>query len=303
MTGSATSIGQVIPSAAAEEAAQALFGLLKLRVQGEPAGDYYLQDWSRLWQDLDHGGWTSVADGAAPGTSDELTLLDLASLAEVWGGWLIPLPLVPTLGVRRWLCDKPEQGIRLTYAVNCAGKSLIPFGSCSDLVCCSASGTAETRQPQSFVPSELDAFSPSLPISITGSVHGQLPPGMMSDIAILTAAEAVGAAAAVLRRAVAYAKVREQFGKPIGSFQAVKHRLANMHCDVEMARSAIAWCCADRASLAAATTLVIELTMAVAEDAIQVHGGIGCTWEAGVHWYLRHIMCLQRVLACAARSC
>jgi hypothetical protein len=302
VTGPATPIGQVIPSAAAEEAAQGLSGLLKSRVPDEPAGDYYAQDFSQLWQDLADGGWTCVADGAVPGTSDELTLLDLASLAEVWGGWLIPLPLVPTLGVRRWLRDRPEQGIRLTYAISRGGMSLIPFGSCSDLVCCSASDPAETRQAQSFVPGELDTFSPSLPISIAEGVHGELPADMIADIAILTAAEAVGAAAAVLRRAVAYAKVREQFGKPIGSFQAVKHRLANMHCDVELARSAIAWCCADRASLAEATTSVTELTLKVAEDAIQVHGGIGCTWEAGVHWYLRHVMCLQRVLACADSS-
>ena len=57
-------------------------------------------------------------------------------------------------------------------------------------------------------------------------------PAAARDAVILAAAEAVGAATEVLRRSVAYAKLREQFGQPIGHFQAVKHRLANMHCSV-----------------------------------------------------------------------
>src|SRR6202020_3527621 len=68
-------------------------------------------------------------------------------------------------------------------------------------------------------------------------------PAAARDAAVLAAAEAVGAAAECLRRSVAHAKLREQFGQPIGRFQAVKHRLANMHCDAELAASALAWAC------------------------------------------------------------
>jgi alkylation response protein AidB-like acyl-CoA dehydrogenase len=117
--------------------------------------------------------------------------------------------------------------------------------------------------------------------------------------AILAAAEAVGAAAAVLRHSVDYAKVREQFGQPIGRFQAVKHRLANMHCGVELATSALAWACFEPGDAARALTVAQGHCLQVAEGAVQVHGGIGYTWEAVPHRYYRHIMSMRRVIAAA----
>ena len=116
-----------------------------------------------------------------------------------------------------------------------------------------------------------------------------------SDIAItLAAAEAAGVAAWALRTATEYAKVREQFGKPIGSFQAIKHLCAEMLCRSELA-TAVAWDAAlaldddVQRPIAAAVAGAIALDAAVdnAKDCIQILGGIGFTWEHDAHFYLR----------------
>jgi hypothetical protein len=113
--------------------------------------------------------------------------------------------------------------------------------------------------------------------------------------ALFHSAELLGGADAVMNLAVEYAKVRHQFGRPIGSFQAVKHRCADMLVDVEGMRSAVyhaAWTLgADDpdASVAASTAKVwcSDAGLRVAESALQVHGGIGFTWESDVHLYLK----------------
>ncbi|WP_334144743.1 acyl-CoA dehydrogenase family protein [Rhabdothermincola sp.] len=108
-------------------------------------------------------------------------------------------------------------------------------------------------------------------------------------------AELLGLASRSLELAVAYAKDREQFGRPIGSFQAVKHRCADMLVDVEGMRSSAywaAWCVAaddpDR-SIAASTakTWCSDAARRVTASALQVHGGIGFTWESDVHLFLK----------------
>ena len=108
-------------------------------------------------------------------------------------------------------------------------------------------------------------------------------------------AELLGVAAKALEMAVEYAKVREQFGKPIGSFQAIKHRCADMLVDVEGMRSTVywaAWCVGsgDRdASIAASTAKAwcTDASKRVLASALQVHGGIGFTWEHDLHLYLK----------------
>jgi alkylation response protein AidB-like acyl-CoA dehydrogenase len=120
--------------------------------------------------------------------------------------------------------------------------------------------------------------------------------GRMLDRAkVMLAAEQLGGAERCLEMAVDYAKTRVQFGRPIGSFQAVKHRCADMLVQVESARSACAWAswCADsdEAELPVAAGLarsfVSEAFMRVAGDNIQVHGGMGFTWEHDAHLYFR----------------
>ncbi|HEY1829483.1 MAG TPA: acyl-CoA dehydrogenase [Acidimicrobiales bacterium] len=111
---------------------------------------------------------------------------------------------------------------------------------------------------------------------------------------VVTAAEAVGAMGACVDLAVNYARVREQFGQPIGVFQAVKHHCADMLVDTEMA-AAVTWdaarvtCDSGVASLmaAAAAGYALPAFLRVATTTIQVHGGIGYTWEHDAHLYLR----------------
>ena len=122
--------------------------------------------------------------------------------------------------------------------------------------------------------------------------------GLLADLA--AAAEAVGAAEQCLTRTVEYAQIREQFGRPVGSFQAIKHRLADVYVGVESARSAVyyaAWALdsgAEEEETASAVLLALaqalESLHAAAAEAIQVHGGIAITWEHDAHLYFKRAM-------------
>ena len=114
-------------------------------------------------------------------------------------------------------------------------------------------------------------------------------------VAVGLAAEQVGGAQKVLDMAVEYAKVRVQFGRPIGSFQAIKHKCADMLLEVESAKSAAyygMWCASEMndelpsvASLAKA--YCSEAYFHAAAENIQIHGGIGFTWEHPAHLYFK----------------
>jgi acyl-CoA dehydrogenase len=118
---------------------------------------------------------------------------------------------------------------------------------------------------------------------------------LVDEGATFVAAEMLGGAQAVLDMAVAYAKERVQFGRPIGSFQAVKHRCADMLVDVEGMRSSVYWAAwaigagDPDASEAAATAKIwgSDASRRVMASGLQVHGGIGFTWEHDLHFFLK----------------
>jgi alkylation response protein AidB-like acyl-CoA dehydrogenase len=122
--------------------------------------------------------------------------------------------------------------------------------------------------------------------------------GLVDDVLIAYAADALGAAAAVMHLAVEYAKVRRQFDQPIGSFQAVQHLCVDMYETVELARSGVlhALWAADAAEsterhLAAVRAKAFAgQLVSVADTAIQVFGGIGYTWEHDAHLYLKRLL-------------
>jgi alkylation response protein AidB-like acyl-CoA dehydrogenase len=132
-------------------------------------------------------------------------------------------------------------------------------------------------------------------------------PGLGPDTAlhlaaVLVAAEAVGVAQWCVTTAAEHARTRVQFGRPIGQFQGVKHRCADMVCRVELARAA-AWDAAravdgEAAGLAAssAAALALDAACSNAKDCIQVLGGIGFTWEHDAHLYLRRALTLRSLL-------
>ncbi len=113
--------------------------------------------------------------------------------------------------------------------------------------------------------------------------------------AIAQAAEQLGGAQRALDMAVGYAKVRHQFGRPIGSFQAIKHRCADLLVEVESLRSAVQYAAAAVAADSAEVPVVAALVKSYASDVyfhvaaenIQIHGGIGFTWEHDAHLYFK----------------
>ncbi len=112
---------------------------------------------------------------------------------------------------------------------------------------------------------------------------------------VMLAAEMIGGAQKVLDLTVEYAKVRAQFGRPIGSFQAVQHKAANMMIDVEGAKSAIyyaSWAVSNNVpdapvAAAVAKAAASDAFRRVSADGIQLHGGIGFTWDHDLHIYFK----------------
>ncbi|AXI76309.1 acyl-CoA dehydrogenase [Peterkaempfera bronchialis] len=159
---------------------------------------------------------------------------------------------------------------------------------------------------------QVNGLDPSLGLSRL-TVRGLVPPEgatltaaaptALRILRTLAAAEAAGGARACLDMAVDYAKVREQFGRTIGTFQAVKHHLANMLVRTELA-TAVSWDAARAATgtpqgaLAAdaAAALALRAYQENAQQNIQILGGIGFTWEHDAHLYLRRAVALRNLV-------
>jgi alkylation response protein AidB-like acyl-CoA dehydrogenase len=126
--------------------------------------------------------------------------------------------------------------------------------------------------------------------------------------AIAQAAEQLGGAQRALDMAVSYAKIRHQFGRPIGSFQAIKHRCADLLLEVESLRSAVGYAAAAVVEDSAEVPVVAALVKALASDTyfhvaaenIQIHGGIGFTWEHDAHLYFKRAKASELLLGDAS---
>ncbi|MGB9249585.1 MAG: acyl-CoA dehydrogenase, partial [Mycobacterium sp.] len=187
------------------------------------------------------------------------------------------------------------------------GLLLLPAGDRWLLVDATAEGVAVEPLPASDFSRPLArAVLTAAPASVLDA-----PTDWVTDLtATVLAAEAAGITRWTLDTAAAYAKVREQFGKPIGSFQAIKHLCAEMLCRTEQV--AVAAADAARAandgdhrqlSIAAAIAagIAIDAAKANAKDCIQVLGGIGITWEHDAHLYLRRAYGIGQFLGGPAR--
>jgi alkylation response protein AidB-like acyl-CoA dehydrogenase len=133
----------------------------------------------------------------------------------------------------------------------------------------------------------LRSVDPLTPLHRTCTDAGGPAPGPIATL--LTAAEQLGTAVRVQELAVQHARTREQFGQPVGAFQAVQHLCADLLVRTETARVAVyaAAVTADPADIAAARLLADEAAVRGARDCLQVHGGMGFTWEADVHLHLK----------------
>ncbi|WP_067650702.1 acyl-CoA dehydrogenase [Nocardia harenae] len=288
-------------------------------------------DTTPLWKQLAELGWLALHlpsrfDGAEAG------LPELAVVAEELGRLLVPVPFLPGVAVSatlaataddeqqsRWLPGLADGstlaglgiGGTLTRSgdtvsgdaglvVGAVGAGVLALTAGPDLVLIAADDPAITVAPA-------PDFEPTLRLAhvvLSDVTPAALVPGAAARLRhiarTLAAAEAAGGCRAALDAALGYAKVREQFGRPIGSFQAVKHQLADMLATAELA-TAVAWDAAragtagDQANLAldAARVLAFDAFVSNAERSIQIHGGIGFTWEHDCHLFLRRAQALR----------
>ncbi|WP_327324311.1 acyl-CoA/acyl-ACP dehydrogenase [Streptomyces sp. NBC_01210] len=160
------------------------------------------------------------------------------------------------------------------------------------LVRADAAGLSRTRQ------TALDGTRPQARVELRdcaaellGADDAADVPGALAATGIraatLLAAEAVGAASCALDRTLEYVRAREQFGRAVGSFQAVKHRLADLYVRVQAARSAAYYAAWDPREGGLALAQGLETLRVVAGEAVQLHGGIGFTWEHEAHLYFK----------------
>jgi alkylation response protein AidB-like acyl-CoA dehydrogenase len=252
------------------------------------------------------------------------THVDLAVVAEEHGYAASSLP-VADVSIATWLLD--SAGIQRTEGALvghtfCAdarvdGATLQLAGSSSpvpmaaDMDSIAVTGIAGDREylsvltppmPTAMTTLDLTRTWARLRLDVTTDEWTELPPGTVALLrdasAVHRAFDALGAAARLLDMTVSYAGQREQFGAPIGSFQAVKHHCADMVVAVEAGRAGL-WAAAlaldtvpaaarSRAASAAAA-YTKSAAARVAGTALQVHGGIGFTWEHDLHLFLRRI--------------
>ncbi|WP_454792456.1 acyl-CoA dehydrogenase [Mycolicibacterium lutetiense] len=291
-------------------------------------GEHDADAWRRPFQGLAELGIFSVAvpeeQGGAGGTVE-----DLCAMVDEAAAALVPGPVATTAlatlvvtdeAVLEALVsgertagaalsadlqldgDKVSGTAEYVLGADAAGVLLLPAGDRVVLVDASAAGVSIEL---------LTATDFSLPLArvVLDSAPAQVlevSPQRFSDIvAAVLAAEAAGLARWALQTATEYAKVREQFGKPIGSFQAVKHMCAEMllrseQISVSAADAARAVSESDdpQLSIAAAVAAAagVDAAKANTKDCIQVLGGIGITWEHDAHLYLRRAYGISRAL-------
>jgi alkylation response protein AidB-like acyl-CoA dehydrogenase len=148
------------------------------------------------------------------------------------------------------------------------------------------------------------ALSPSRPLDVDDPSH--VATVLRSWLSLALAAELAGGIARCLELSVDYVKLREQFGKPIGAFQAIKHRCADMFVASQATSAAVLGAARTSAQddriVTATAVYVAEQAMRVAEDTLQLHGGIAFTWEHEAHFYVTRAKSTQVLLRASGRS-
>jgi alkylation response protein AidB-like acyl-CoA dehydrogenase len=286
---SVTEVGELAAAAVSDIVGRALGGqIVSEYVESDPLP----------WATFEDGGWDWIGVSDSDGGGGA-TLRDLVEVAAQWGAWCVPLPLLETMIARRWSVAARETPGPLTVAVEStgidAGGGLAPFGALPSVAIARSLGS-ETDVFKSSDDALPEPFAASLRAAVVPWVT-ELPAAARHELDVVWSAEVVGAAQRMLDRAVDYAKQRVQFGRPIGSFQAVKHQLADMHIDVQLAESAVLWACFEPEQSRRVTRYAVDSAIRVAEGAIQVHGAMGFTWELGLHFYLRSMLVRRELLS------
>ena len=213
-------------------------------------------------------------------------------------------------GHKSFVLDGVTAGLILAVAATDAGLSLFAVKGDGE-VGGGADGLSRTTLPtmdQTRKLARLEfAATPARLIGSPGDAAAILD-RVLDVAAIALAAEQLGGAQRALDMAVDYAKLRHQFGRPIGSFQTIKHRCADLLLEVESLRSAVGYAAAAVAAGSAEIPVLASLTKAyasetffhVAAENIQIHGGIGFTWEHDAHLYFKRAKSSELFLGDAA---
>ena len=248
---------------------------------------------------LIHSGDEDAKAELLPGIAAGETIATLAFTEESgrWGSDGITMVATPNgdgwslSGTKMYVLDGHTASLVIAAACTDQGISLFRVAGDADGLTRTALATMDTTRKQARL--DFDGVSATL-IGEDGGGWTVLE-RVLDLAAVALAAEQVGGAQQCLDTAVQYAKDRVQFGRPIGSFQAIKHKCADMLLEVESAKSAAyyaGWCAAELndelpsvASLAKA--YCSEAYFHTTAENIQIHGGIGFTWEHSAHLYFK----------------
>ncbi|MFD1371923.1 acyl-CoA dehydrogenase family protein [Actinoplanes sichuanensis] len=249
--------------------------------------------WARLCKEIGVAGLTVPEEYGGSGA----TLGEAAVVLEELGRVLSPAPMLGTVLAVHVLLESgdEETRARLLPAI-CSGERIVTavWAGCvfpADTVLVVRDGTLSEIEGGIEITDSLDLTRP------TGRLRSEdgSAPGLRDVACAALAAEQLGTAERALELTVAYVQERHQFGRPIGSFQVLQHRLAEAYVRVQAARSAseaavqaVADGSADAPLLAAAAKITCSETLrAVAAEMVQMHGGIAITWEHDAHRFLR----------------
>jgi alkylation response protein AidB-like acyl-CoA dehydrogenase len=264
------------------------------------------------WKEMCELGWAGIFIDEAHG-GQELGTVELIILMEELGYVLAPVPFLSNSAAglaiqaagseeqrERWLPGLASGELRGTLGLLWGGEArLVPDAADADLIVLAGDDGSFVveRSAAEVEPFEaLDATRRFARVRADAGdpLPGDAQPGV-DRLCAAIAAESVGVAQRAMEMAVDYARERKQFDRPIGSYQAVSHRCAQMLLEVEGSRSAAyyaAWCAdAEPESLAQAASMAksyaSDAGWRVCTSSLQVHGGIGFTWEHDLHFYLK----------------
>jgi alkylation response protein AidB-like acyl-CoA dehydrogenase len=225
-------------------------------------------------------------------------LADAATVLQELGRGLVPSPLLGTTLAELALLAAPEpdaealaglaEGTSIGALVLDAG--YVVNGDIADVVVAAADG--QLSRWTGFSAQPVATMDPTRRLARVRPEETEpigADPGIADLAAILLAAEQIGAAERCLELTVEYTKNRVQFGRPIGGFQALKHRMADLYVAVAAAKAVVSDACDDPTPTNAATARLAatEALEAVAAEGIQLHGGIAITWEHDMHLYFK----------------
>ena len=244
-----------------------------------------------------------------PGIADGSTIATLAWIEKL-GAWDTAAQLETTAaatadgwsltGHKTLVLDGTTASLLLVVAATPAGPSLFAVTAGAAGVTSRLLKTLDSTR--SFGSVEFDG-TPARLIGTEGAAAGVLE-RTLQVAAIALAAEQIGTAERCLEISVDYAKLRKQYGRPIGSFQALKHRFVDLLLEIETAKSAVYYAAAAATDNDPELPLVASMAKASASDAlthaasemIQFHGGIGFTWEHDAHLYFRRAKTTEQFL-------